>query len=54
MSVINECEMEGIQRGGVCRRQRMHVSIFRLEDWHKMIRTKRRRSPLKERRRTVS
>ena len=31
MSEVNECEMEDIQEVGICRKQRMHMSIFRLE-----------------------
>ena len=54
MSGVDECETQDIQEVGICRKQRMHMSIFRLEDWRKMIRTKRRRSSMKEKRRTVS
>ena len=54
MSGLNECKTEDIQEVGICRKQRMNMSIFRLGGWRKMIRTKRRRSSVKERRRTVS
>ena len=46
--------MEDTQEIGICRKQRMYMSIFRLEGRPKMIITKRRRSSVKERRRTVS
>ena len=32
MSGVNECEMEDIQEMGICGKQRMHMSILRLED----------------------
>ena len=53
MSVINECEMEVLQKVGIRMKQRMHVSIFRLEDWREYIQTKSRCSTVKERRRMI-
>ena len=54
VSVINECKMEGLQEVGIRMKQRMHVSIFRLENWREYIQTKSRCSTVKERRRMIS
>ena len=42
VSVINECEMEEIQELGTGTKQRIHVSIFGLEGFLELAKTKSR------------